>query len=440
MRLLLVLLFIGCWVAAKPAQQSSTFVRFNQATKSKQVQHLFQDEVVATPKSQHNGEVVWSRHSDFGIYESCEISAASKRVIAGTTDVYTPTNPDDAELVPFENGKRPDFVWTGPNVQVAAQRNGNVVAAVSFDDQDINLKLAKWTAGSGKSTPDWSVDIAKSFPVETTLAISKDGKKIAVLTSLLEFMNPNNTRLYFFDATTSKLEQVVEHVFGARHLVMSADGGLIAFHANASIYVYNTQSKRFVWAEDVGYSDFNLAMSDDGQWLVAGFLSLDVYKWNGQTYVPQWSSTLPEHYVETSAIANGNIVAAWSSFDAEQPVVQAYSLSKGSTPVWTYEYAVSTDLQDTPWSASITDDGKFAVVGTWGNLTDTNPEVRVWAMDSQQPIYTLKTSGSVFAVDIAQDVSNPKTLHITAGCKATHANTMGRGGDLYYSVHHVQLD
>lgn len=381
-----------------------------------------------------NADIVWSRHSNFGIYESCDVSAATQHVFAGTTAVHTPTDPDDAELIPFSKGT-PDWVYTAPNVQVAVQRNGDVLAACSWDDEQLSLNCSKWTAGKG-ATPDYSILIPDSFPTETTLAVSKDGKRLAILSSVLEFMNPNNTRAYILGTGSPKILTKIEEVFGARHCVLNGDGSRIVFHANASIFAFDTVTGRKIQEIKVGYSDYNLAMSDDGDYLISGFMSLDVYKWSTSTnqYELMWNAVNPSHYVETSTIsANGNLAVAWASFDAEQPTIQAYNVAKGSTPLWTYQYAESTNLQDIPSSIGITDDGNYFVVGSWGNLTDSNPEARVWNFYKEEPIWTLKTSGSVFAVDIAASASKPGTLDVVVGNKATHANVMGRGGDLYYA-------
>lgn len=156
-------------------------------------------------------------------------------------------------------------------------------------------------------------------------------------------MNPNNTRAYIYDAQSGKVLQTIETVFGARHIVMTADGSRIAFHANASIYVYDAVSGKSIQTIDVGYSDYNLAITGEGTYLLAGFMSLDVYQWNKNTeqYEAIWSAYNPNHYVETSTIVeSGHIAAAWASFNAEQPTVQAYSIHKGSQPLWTYQVSL----------------------------------------------------------------------------------------------------
>jgi len=249
-------------------------------------------------------------------------------------------------------------------------------------------------------------------------------------------MNPNNTRAYVYDVASGKRLQTIETVFGARHAVITADGSRIAFHANTSIFVYDAVSGKNIQAIDVNYSDYNLAISDDGTYLVSGFMSVDVYKWNknSEKYENVWSAINPNHYVENSVIAaSGQLAVAWASYDAEQPSIQAYNIFKGSAPLWTYQYDESVNLQDIPSSISMTTDGLHFVVGSWGNMTETNPEVRVWNFNKQQPIWTFKTSGSVFTVDIAASATKPGTLDVVAGCKAAHANQFGRGGDLYYA-------
>lgn len=361
--------------------------------------------------------------------------------------MYTPTNPDDAELIKLESDGTPEWVYTGPNVH-----NINIlfyhffyrckwlrnVMVMLWLQHFLMIKPfhSRWPNGPQMEPPRIQIGsfhcpvcillnvtfCIATFPTETTVAISKDGKKMAVLTSLLEFMNPNNTRLYLFDTSSSKIQQVVEQTFYARHVVLSADGSLIAFHANSSIFVYNANTKQFVWNMNVGYSDFNLALSDDGKTLVTGFMSLDVYQWSdtAKTYQLSWSNALPNYYVETATIANGRIFVGWCAFDALQPAVQVYNANSAS-PLWTFTYPQSDNLQDTPWSISATNDGNYFVVGTWGSLNATNPEIRVWKATSDKPIYELSAGGSVFAVDIAAG-NTLGSINVVAGAKATHAN------------------
>jgi len=95
--------------------------------------------------------------------------------------------------------------------------------------------------------------------------------------------------------------------------------------------------------------------------------------------------------------------------------------------LWTYIYGnAGGQLQDIVWAVAV--DNGYGVVGSWGNQTQNNPQVRVFHRSSKEPIYTYYTPGSIFDVDI---LHNGKSINVVAGCKGTHANIAGRGGFLY---------
>ncbi len=135
--------------------------------------------------------------------------------------------------------------------------------------------------------------------------------------------------------------------------------------------------------------------------------------------------------MEDARVSNsGQTLLAFSAYDALQTQIQYYD-SNALTPTINYLYGRSNELQDIPYAISMTQDGQYFAIGTWGNLTSSNPEVRVFSSKQSTPIYEFKAAGSVFDIDIATGVKD-NVLHVAAGCKSTHANVMGGGGWLYY--------
>jgi hypothetical protein len=66
--------------------------------------------------------------------------------------------------------------------------------------------------------------------------------------------------------------------------------------------------------------------------------------------------------------------------------------------------------------------------GTWGSMNDVNPTVNVFAAHNGNIIGSFNTPGSVFDIAV---VDKGSSIVVAAGGKSVHANTMGRGGNLF---------
>ena len=69
------------------------------------------------------------------------------------------------------------------------------------------------------------------------------------------------------------------------------------------------------------------------------------------------------------------------------------------------------------------------MIGRAPHPLNTNPEVHVFERAEGEPVLTVDTPGSMFDIDIARGPQG--RIHIAAAGKHVHANTSGRGGDLY---------
>ncbi len=66
--------------------------------------------------------------------------------------------------------------------------------------------------------------------------------------------------------------------------------------------------------------------------------------------------------------------------------------------------------------------------GSWGSMNDVNPTVNVFSAQTGKVIGSFNTPGSIFDIAVI-DMGN--TIVVAAGGKSVHANTMGRGGNLF---------
>ncbi|MBL7032670.1 MAG: T9SS type A sorting domain-containing protein [Candidatus Delongbacteria bacterium] len=116
-------------------------------------------------------------------------------------------------------------------------------------------------------------------------------------------------------------------------------------------------------------------------------------------------------------IAAGTMVFLTEGYDGEIYLFNTPS----PQPLWVYEhvgdYVVALDLSA---------DGAILAAASWGPLDHTTADFLLFRRDSNLPIYTITTPGSMMALDLAADGSR-----CIVGGKAVHARQMGSGGLLY---------
>jgi hypothetical protein len=315
---------------------------------------------------------------------------------------------------------------------VTAARFAKKVAAVAFDDTESISSVFIYDISSKQSV---TVNLTNTMPTSGAIALSDDGTRLAFLGFEIEYLNPNQTRLYVWDVTAAQPKLLIKYVGGSscEHITFSKNGQFIAFKTDTNVVVYDLSQNKVRWQANLGYVDYELAISEDGSRLVVGFTSLAMYEWDSgkQVYVQKWTTSIPNQYVCGADIANGKLAVGWTSYENLQPTVAYFDNIQSSTPKYVFNYGKSANLQDLVAQIVMVEDGTFFAVATWGNDTDINPTVRVFSGSQSNPVYTLATSGSAFSVDISKDPVT-KGLHLVAGTKSVHANIQGRGGTFYY--------
>jgi hypothetical protein len=158
-----------------------------------------------------------------------------------------------------------------------------------------------------------------------------------------------------------------------------------------------------------------------------------VYQWNGTTYnflwqhqeppgtFYNWMSAVDVTY-DGSKIAVGTLdFITTSSYDGK---VKLFSVSGGSTPLWTYSGA-----GDEVAAVSFSRSGKILSACSWGNYaTQNDPNLLVYntSIPDSVPIYSVLSTGSFFWCS----TSNDGTTVLGSG-KAVHARQFGSGGIAY---------
>ncbi|MCD4727035.1 MAG: T9SS type A sorting domain-containing protein, partial [Pirellulales bacterium] len=118
-----------------------------------------------------------------------------------------------------------------------------------------------------------------------------------------------------------------------------------------------------------------------------------------------------------STIAAGTLVFLTDGTDGEIYLFNTHS----PQPVWVYEH-VGDYVVDLDLSA----DGAILAAASWGPLNHSTPDFFLFRHNSNIPVFTITTPGSMMALDLSPD----GTL-CSVGGKAVHARVMGSGGLLY---------
>ncbi|MEZ4647584.1 MAG: FlgD immunoglobulin-like domain containing protein [Candidatus Eisenbacteria bacterium] len=371
------------------------------------------------------GEVVWQTNVADAIYTSTAIVGATGRLTAGTWL----NEPRRVEVTPLDGAGVPDWTFAGTDFEAAAAADADVIAGV--DRVGTGLTLYKWHSGS--SAPDWSFPVASVDPAGyRTVAVSDDGSTIALVVTTQPSIL---ARLYYFEAASGTLLGTIDAAAGtfARNVSISATGQYVAFVALADAYVVDTDAGTIRWSGSMGATADPLTLSGDGNTLAYGWSSLTVRHWDGAAYALSFTQTGGGFRVGSLDLSSddGTLAVGWYRNDYLQNRVQLFDPTS-STPIWTYLYAAGTGTdQDQPQFVELTSDGSYLAVGTWGDAGNSNPEIHIFGRTSSTPIFTVDTPGSIFGIDIREGADG---VRVAACAKHVHANTTGRGGDLY-SIH-----
>jgi hypothetical protein len=374
--------------------------------------------------SSRDGEILWQNFLTDAIYTTAEIAIPPAKLGMGT--YLNP--PKEAQLAALVGDGTLEWTYPGTNFKVAASRNGSVIAGLD-DDGSQNLTVYKWSPGSG--TPDWSYAIPEAATPgsQRCIMVSPDGSRIAVLIT----MQPSvAAKVYYFDSATSTPLGSQEATSGfGRNLSLSADGKFIAFIALATIYVVDVDADVIRYSASAGASNDPIAISGDGNYLAYGWTTLYMRQWDGSTYNLAWTKPGGGQTLKSCVFSDDSstFAAGWYPPSALQNRIDCHDPAS-STPVWSYTYALgSGGLQDIPGDLALTADGSYLAVASWGDQGNTNPELHVFDTSDGSVAYTIDTPGTMFDCDIAD--GGDGYVYVSACGKHIHANTSGRGGDVF---------
>jgi len=366
-------------------------------------------------------EVIWQRNTS-AIYYTTSISN-EERIFSGSWN--------RAEMHEVLGDGTPLWEHSDTETYTAAARDADRFASVTIDDGIAGATIRGWQEGS--STPLWTRGIFNCTVSGYCLQVSPDGALVAV--ALRMAAGGGTPRLYIMNGDTGAIVSSFDGTAGTpRALVISDDGSLVAVRFSATVYVIETATVTERWITGVGASADPLAFSGNGDLLAAGWTSMVVYQWNGDTYQSVWSNNGGggSWYLKQCAFsADGSaLVAAWYTTNYNQNKVQWFEPAS-STPLWTHIAMPSGGTyQDLPAALAVDEAGLLCAVGSWGDEVNQTPELHIYHRASSTPIYTVDCPGSIFDVAISSQ-SDGGGAFVSACGKHVHANQFGSGGDLY---------
>ena len=237
-----------------------------------------------------------------------------------------------------------------------------------------------------------------------------------------------------WDAAGSMVNTLVVPTGSFREHDLSGDGSTVLIATGNHDWLYDVDTGALLFDDGSTVSTDAHAISGDGKAWGRGGFDVGAWVFNGSTYVRVvnfvdggFGFFVP---LACGISADGSTfaAAAYDATNANKFRVYAWHLTpSGSTLLWTYIKTGTGALQDAPAAVSLSDDGRWIAVGSWGNASQSHPEALLFDRDAGNvPVASVDTPGSVFDLDLSGDGQ-----FIVIGTKAVHANDFGNGGEGY---------
>ncbi|HEX7344108.1 MAG TPA: PQQ-binding-like beta-propeller repeat protein, partial [bacterium] len=368
----------------------------------------------------YTGQLLWQTGDPVGMCNDCAISPEGGYAALGIS-----LNNQRAQL---HEGQTGTLLWqymAGEGAtHVAISQNGEIFA---FAYQHF---LSIFHASS--SNPIWTFDFGATAWAYN-VAVTQNGSRI-----IAQSMVGEQGLIYSFSPSSSTPQWVQTFQqpvgFGWYGLRISADGTRVSSNGKYTAWVLNAATGAVIWSVDANNTESPVPLSGDGTLLAIGSNNAGtckVYQWNNtsQTYELLWTYTftggISRWCSEVEISTDGNTVAAGSlefitmnSYDGHAAVFDTWG---GGTPLW-----ISSSLGDLVGEIAMSDDGQVIAIGSWGDINNATPDLRVYERASATPFFTVNAPGSINSVDMTPDGAT-----IFAGGKHVHNRIFGNGGDAY---------
>ena len=220
----------------------------------------------------------------------------------------------------------------------------------------------------------------------------------------------------------------------ATAFAISGDYSKIAFCQYTGVnkmHILNGENGEVIF-DTFYFNEHPPAFSYDGKFIILGDYNGKAYLYeydeDGDTYFEKWSFKVggggssawvvaASISADGSTVAIGTLVFLSADYNGEIYIFNTYS----NEPIWVYE-----DCGDSIGSISLSDDGSLIAATTWGPMDHSKPDYFLFRKQSNVPIFTINTVGSLYSV-----VLSPDGTYCSVTGKRVHARMMGCGGFLY---------
>jgi WD40 repeat protein len=267
------------------------------------------------------------------------------------------------------------------------------------------------------------------------VAVSRDGSLLVCAAQspvaggmhrLYAFHPPSTTPAWTFDFSDVQSTGI----YGVN---ICADGSTVAVNGKFYGWILNANDGSVRSQLEIANTESRLALSADASVLAIAELSgfVKALEWNATAsrYDLIWQYKIPAgsftNWASSIAVSSdgltimaGSLIFLSAGYDGS---VYLFDTFGEGLPRWIY-----SGTGDEVSAIALADDGSIGAVATWGSLDNSSPDILVFERDSNVPVFTASTPGSMFAVDISTDGRS-----VVAGGKAVHARQFGNGGLVY---------
>ncbi len=293
------------------------------------------------------------------------------------------------------------------------------------------VRLYSGFSGTAVATATVNTPITNGFEV----AISDDGERVVV-----GYNDPSSipsVDVYdTFGGTTlsGPTTYTVTGFNSFRELDLSGDGAVILLATDTADVLLDAATGSQIFLDNSTVSVDAHAVNKNGDAFGRGGFDIGAWKKNGASYnrVVTFNDASLGFMVslccDISADGSTFAAAAYDATNANKLRMYVWSLTPtGSTLLWTYSKNTTGNLQNAPSAVSISDDGRWIALGSWGGQFGSQPETQLFDRDAGNvPIGSINSPGSVFDAEISGDGQ-----FVIVGTKAVHANSFGNGGRAY---------
>lgn len=309
---------------------------------------------------------------------------------------------------------------------VALSANANIVANASYH----NIYLFNKNTG----TVTFNFQIPNNR-VGGPIAVSRDGTFMVCATSsplsggmhrVYAFNPASTTPLWTFDFSDAQST-------GIYGINLSIDKSTVIVNGKFRAWVLNANTGAVRAVLEISNTESRIAMSADASVIaiaeLSGFIRALVWSAVQNRYVQLWQYKVPPgaftnwaSAVDLSAdgltLVAGTLIFLSAGNDGS---IYLFDTFGDGTPNW-----VVQNIGDEVSQVALSDDGSIAAVATWGDLANALPDIYIFERNSNIPVFTVNTPGSMFSIAISGDGRS-----VVAGGKAVHARQFGNGGNVY---------